>query len=91
MNTNPEKAQRNLNRYLGNIQLLKSTRKNKKYMVQTPNGTYTHFGDSRYDDFTVHGDKERQQRYLARATKIKGSWKNNPYSANNLSIHTLWM
>lgn len=43
-----------------------------------------------YEDYTKHNDPERRLRYLARATKIKGDWKNNPYSPNNLSIRLLW-
>ena len=29
-------------------------------------------------------------RYLNRALNIKGDWRNNPYSANFLSILLLW-
>ncbi len=38
-----------------------------------------------------HKDDSRRRRYLQRATKIKGNWKDNKYSPNNLSIiHILW-
>jgi hypothetical protein len=67
-----------------------SNRKNKKYMIEDPSGKLVHFGDSRYQDFSVHADIERRARYLARATKIPGAWKNNKYSPNNLSINLLW-
>ena len=67
-----------------------STRKNKKYMILNDDNKYVHFGDSRFQDFTIHNDPERRQRYLNRATKIKGNWKNNKYSPNNLSINLLW-
>ena len=43
-----------------------------------------------YEDYTKHKDDDRRQRYLARATKIKGDWKEDKYSPNNLSIHILW-
>lgn len=33
----------------------------------------------------------KQQAYLARATKIKGRWKENPYSPNMFAIYILWM
>ncbi len=34
---------------------------------------------------------DRRKAYLARATKIKQNWKDDPYSKNNLSINLLWM
>ena len=67
-----------------------STRKNKKYMIMNDDNKYVHFGDSRYEDFTKHQDKERLKNYLSRASKIKGNWRNNKYSPNNLSINLLW-
>jgi hypothetical protein len=53
-----------------------STRKNKKYMILNDDNKYIHFGDSRYQDATVHNDPVRISRYLSRATKIKGNWEN---------------
>jgi len=53
-------------------------------------GKYISFGSMGYEDFTKHNDKTRQERYLKRATKIRGNWHNNRYSPNNLSIHILW-
>ena len=67
-----------------------STRKNKKYMILNDDDKYIHFGDSRYQDFTEHNDLKRRKRYLDRATKIKGNWKKDKYSPNNLSINLLW-
>ena len=67
-----------------------STRKNKKYMIMKDDNKYVHFGDLRYEDFTKHQDKERLKNYLSRASKIKGNWRNNKYSPNNLSINLLW-
>lgn len=66
-----------------------STRKNKKYMLF--NGCKTvHFGQLPYEDYTKHRNKTRRQNYLTRATNIKGKWKTDPYSPNNLAIHLLW-
>jgi hypothetical protein len=77
--------------FLGNdVTILPSTRKNKKFMVLNPENKYVHFGDNRYEDFTQHKDKDRQQKYLNRSSKIKGNWKDNKYSPNNLSINILW-
>jgi len=43
-----------------------------------------------YEDFTKHKNLKRRQNYLTRSTNIKGDWKKNKYSPNNLSIHILW-
>jgi len=92
--SNPEKVASNLKLFFKNEKvvpnLLISTRKNKKYMVVSPDGTRSHFGDMAYQDFTKHQDKNRQLRYLTRANAIRGNWKNDMYSPNNLSIHVLW-
>ena len=67
-----------------------STRKNKKFMIMNDNNKFVHFGQLGYEDFTKHLDKQRQEFYLKRATKIKGDWKENIYSPNMLSIVLLW-
>jgi len=67
-----------------------STRKNKKYMIIDDNNKMIHFGQLGYEDYTKHNDKDRRERYLKRALKIKGNWQNNPFSPNNLSINLLW-
>jgi hypothetical protein len=60
------------------------------------------FGLKSYKDFLLWSDEEKAGRvpkgtaekkrkaYLARATKIKGDWKDNKISPNNLAIHILW-
>lgn len=55
------------------------------------------FGRKGYGDFIDYGmndgSKEAQKHrkaYLARATNIKGSWKDDPMSKNNLAIKVLW-
>ena len=67
-----------------------STRKNKKYMIMNDDHNYIHFGDLRYEDYTKHQDLKRLNNYLSRATKIKGNWKKDKYSPNNLAINLLW-
>ena len=79
---------------LGAESLNYSSRKNNKYMVKLPNGKKVHFGSPKYEDYTIHKDKERRDKYLSRATKIKN--KNgeltytNPESSNYWSVHLLW-
>jgi hypothetical protein len=89
--SNPIIVKQNAKDYLGNdVRLYLSTRKDKKYMVERPDGKNIHFGQMGYEDFTKHKDLKRREAYLKRATKIKGNWKSDKYSPNNLSIHILW-
>jgi hypothetical protein len=54
------------------------------------------FGREGYSDYVQNllnnsPDAETKRKsYLARATKIKGDWKSNKYSPNNLAIKILW-
>lgn len=79
--------------------------KNPKYKISIltpPNNKIISFGSPINKDFIIYkllekmGEvekgtaKKRQYAYLSRATKIKGNWKNNPYSKNNLAINILW-
>jgi len=89
--SDPAEAYKKTKKYLGSdAELYSSTRKDKKYMVQDPIGKWIHFGQMGYQDYTYHQDAKRRDAYLKRATKIKGNWKENPYSPNNLAIHILW-
>lgn len=90
--SNPKKVIENAHKYLGNNTRLNiSTHKNKKYMIWD-GFKMIHFGSflPPMEDYTFHNDNDRRNRYLARATKIKGNWASNKYSPNNLSINLLW-
>ena len=43
-----------------------------------------------YEDYLKHNDETRKKNYLLRSANIKGNWKQNPYSPNNLSRNILW-
>lgn len=93
--SNPKEVQKKLNEYIGkDTKLYISSRKNKKYMIIDPtnDNKFIHWGqfDPPMEDFTYHNNLDRKKRYLARAMNIKGNWKNNKYSPNNLSINVLW-
>lgn len=89
--SNPKKVIENAKLYLGeSVKVYLSTSKNKKYMVINPDGRKVNFGDIRYQDFTFTQNEEKRLNYLARASKIKGNWKNDKYSPNNLSINLTW-
>ena len=79
---------------LGAESLDYSSRKNNKYMVKLPGGKKVHFGSPKYEDYTIHKDKERRDKYLSRATKIKNKkgelTYTNPESSNYWSTRLLW-
>ena len=79
---------------LGAESLDYSSRKNNKYMATLPGGKKIHFGSSQYPDYLIHRDKERRDRYLARATKIENKQGEltytNPESSNYWSVNLLW-
>ena len=92
-----EKSSKKLTRNakkLGAESLDYSTRKNNKYVATLPSGKKIHFGSPNYPDYLIHQDKERRDKCLARATKIKNKsgdlTYNNPESANFWSVHLLW-
>lgn len=93
--SNPKEVIKQAQHYFNNpnIKVYLSNRKNKKYAIYDPNNKkLIHFGQFNppMEDYTMHKDDKRRQKYLLRASHIKGDWKNNPYSANNLSINLLW-
>ena len=89
--SNPTEVYRKASKYLGKTAKIRlSTKKEKKYMVVTPDGKVVHFGQMGYEDYTKHKNKTRRKNYLNRSRGIKGNWKKNKYSPNNLSIHLLW-
>ena len=91
--SNPDKVKKNLKKYFpkDTPDLFISNRKNKKYMILNPEkNKFIHFGSLSYEDFTKHQDKERQKNYLIRASNIRGDWRSDKFSPNNLSMYLLW-
>lgn len=76
-----------------NVELHKSTNKNKKYMVviKTKDGVKTvHFGAKNYSDYTQHKDYDRMKRYTARHIKNESWKKSGLKTAGFWSKHILW-
>ena len=69
------------------VKVTPSTRKHKKLAAQFSDGTVTHFGDSRYSDYTKNKDESRRKNYRKR--HFSGA-KAPPKTANSLSYHLLW-
>ena len=90
--SNPKEVFDKAKKYLGTNAIIKlSDKESKKYMVLNPESNkWIYFGRMGYEDFTKHQDPIRRERYLKRTANIKGDWKNNKYSPNNLSRNILW-
>jgi hypothetical protein len=92
--SNPEEAQKKAKAIYGAIGILGvSPLKDKKYRIYNPiKKKYVDFGQFNppMEDYTKHKDKKRRDAYRARALNIKGNWKKDPFSANNLSVFILW-
>jgi hypothetical protein len=72
------------------VKIVESRAKSKKYALIKPDGKRINFGSIDYEDYTKHGSDIRRDNYLKRAKGIKGNWKANKYSPNNISIKLLW-
>jgi hypothetical protein len=91
MYSNPREAQQKAFQIYGKDAILyRSKSKNKKYSIVNPKGKIVNFGQIGYEDFTKHKDVSRKHNYLTRTSNMKGNWKNDGYSANNLSRNILW-
>ena len=90
--SDPQVAQNMAYRYLGKTAKLYPARNpSKKYSIFDPkHKKWVNFGQIGYQDYTKHRDKRRRKNYLARSKSIRGDWKRNKYSANNLSMNVLW-
>jgi len=73
-----------------------STDEKHKLQIPNPDGKIVRFGAVGLGDYLLYsmsGNKKADQHrsnYRKRATKIKGDWSKDPYSANSLAIGVLW-
>jgi hypothetical protein len=86
--SNPSTAQAKAKKYMS-LNLYISSHPEKKYMIYDGQ-KWIHFGQMGYEDFTKHKDLKRRENYLTRTSKMRGNWKSNPLSPNNLSRNILW-
>lgn len=69
------------------VKVFYSTRKDKKYMVESPEGKTIHFGQLPYEDYSKHQDIERRDNFRKRNAK----WSKLPkWSAGWLAYNLLW-
>lgn len=76
---------------------VQSWREDKKLAVLAKKGSkekVIHFGHADYEDYTMHGDPQRRENYLARSGGIRDSQgkltKSDKFSANYWSREKLW-
>ena len=88
----PRTAQYMAYKYLGKTaKLYPASNPAKKYKIfDSKNNKWVNFGQLGYEDYTKHHDKKRRKNYLTRTKFMRGNWKTNRYSANNLSRNILW-
>ena len=78
------------NKYFGKpTKLYISDKPSKKYYIMHGDKK-VYFGAMGYEDYTKHKDEARRASYRRRAENIKGNWKSDKYSPNNLAINILW-
>ena len=65
-----------------------SDKPNKKFEARIDDRRSIHFGAKSYEDYTIHKDPERKERYIDRHSKNE-DW-NNPLTAGFYSRWILW-
>ena len=83
--SNPEEIIRKGQQMGYNIYI--STRKNKKYQVERPDGKFVHFGLLPYQDYSYHKNTLRRNRFRNRNWRWATA---DPYSPAFLSYWLLW-
>ena len=68
--------------------LVKSDKRNKKYMVKTPKNKIIYFGQAEASDYTIHKNEVRKNAYLLRHYKNE-NW-DDLNSAGAWSRYILW-
>lgn len=77
------------------VLLFPSSRASKKYEARFYEDgkefKKVHFGASKYEDYTTHGDEERKENYIARHGATQETiWATDPYAPATLSRFVLW-
>ena len=70
------------------VEVVKSNRKNKRYMAIFSNGKKSHFGLDTGSTYIDHHDIIKRFNYLKRHG-VNEEW-NDPYKASTLSAYLLW-
>lgn len=77
-----------LHKFYGkDVELYESSRKDKKFMVQRPDGKWVHFGQKNYSDWHLHRDPLRRERFRTRNKRWADAEKWTPA---HLAYYVLW-
>lgn len=88
MNNYHKSVRQALTKFYGkDVDLYESTRKDKKFMVQNPDGKWIHFGQKGYEDWHSHKDPLRRERFRQRNKRWAEAEKWTPA---HLSWYVLW-
>jgi hypothetical protein len=89
--SDPKEVKRRFEIYRGSTKatIEPSPRADKKYLVRVDGKRAIHFG-SHMEDYTHHLNEDRRRNYLNRSAGIKGDWRNDKWSPNNLARNLLW-
>ena len=66
-----------------------SDKPSNKFEARIDGNKSIHFGAKGYEDFTIHKDTERRERYLQRHRGMGEDW-NNPLTAAFYATNILW-
>ena len=80
--------QKNINKYIKEIGYSKT--KNKKYYVITIDNKKVNFGSLDYEDYLIHKDKDRRDRFRARFNKLYQRFKDDYNSPMFYAFRLLW-
>jgi hypothetical protein len=86
--SNPQTVRRLVDKYYDeDVPLYISTRASKKYMIQSPEGKWIHFGMMGAEDFTKHKNIDRRNMFRIRNAK----WaKADKWTPAFMAYHLLW-
>ena len=71
------------------VDLRRSSRRDKKWMVNVNNKTI-HFGSKNMSDYTIHKDPDRKANYISRHAKRENWNRSGIHTAGFWSKHLLW-
>jgi hypothetical protein len=84
--SDPIVVRANADKYIGDIPVYLSTRKDKKYMIKH-NNKWVHFGQMLFKDYTLTKNEKKKINFQKRNHK----WKDQPkYTPAWLSYNLLW-
>ena len=73
-----------------NVRVVRDTDGKHKFKAIFPEGRTVHFGAKGYSDYTIHGDRVRMKRYVARHRRRENWGRTGRYTPGFWSRWLLW-